>query len=245
MDLKEALEAYGLTEKEAKVYLATTELGSATVNTIAKRSGVFRTYCYDILRSLSERGLVAHMIKKGTAHYETPNPEIMLELLRKKQDAIEEAIPRLAALRATAEVKPRTHIFEGRGGVIAVHEDILKTEKDTIVLGNTERIIKELGPYFERYVKARTQKRIKARVLTDPGSVANERLSGRSVKELREYRQTPMLKGLTTTTYIYGDKVAMITYEKEIFGVVIENEAIANTQRAFFEVLWRSAHRRE
>ena len=52
IELVEALEAYGLNKKQAKVYLACLELGLATVQDLAKRSGVRRTTIYSLLDEL-------------------------------------------------------------------------------------------------------------------------------------------------------------------------------------------------
>lgn len=40
--LERVLEKFGLSEKEAKIYLATLELGQATVQQIAKKAGLVR-----------------------------------------------------------------------------------------------------------------------------------------------------------------------------------------------------------
>lgn len=43
MDIIASLRQFGLNEKQAKVYLACLELGSASVQKIAKKAGVERT----------------------------------------------------------------------------------------------------------------------------------------------------------------------------------------------------------
>ena len=48
----------GFAEKEAKVYLACLEAGSASVAAVAEKAGVKRSTAYVILKSLSARGLI-------------------------------------------------------------------------------------------------------------------------------------------------------------------------------------------
>jgi len=64
MQLQKALEQFGLNKKQAKVYLAVLELGSATVNIISNKSGIARSSCYDILNSLIKKGIASSFKKK-------------------------------------------------------------------------------------------------------------------------------------------------------------------------------------
>ena len=52
------LEAFGLTEKESRVYLALLELGEAGIGEIAKKSAIKRTTLYDVVENLKKSGLV-------------------------------------------------------------------------------------------------------------------------------------------------------------------------------------------
>ena len=49
MILQEALSGYGLNEKESKIYLACLEYQSVLPSTLAKKLGINRVTCYDIL----------------------------------------------------------------------------------------------------------------------------------------------------------------------------------------------------
>ena len=56
MQYEEELRKYGLSEKEAKVYLALLKKGPSTVNEIAESADLVRTTTYDILKILREEG---------------------------------------------------------------------------------------------------------------------------------------------------------------------------------------------
>jgi len=244
MDLYQKLVNYGLTEKEAKIYLATLELGMSTVNTIAKKSKIFRTYCYDILRSLSEKGLVTSIIKKQIKYYEAVDPSKFVHLLHDKEEKIKEAIPQLKLLKATAVFKPLTEVYEGKEGIKSIHMDILQTGVDHYVLGAATAIIEFLGPWFDYYVKERVKKNIKVKVLIEE-SPASRTVLKSAKKSLREVRYFPLLKNINTTTYIYGNKIAMIMYAKEKFGVIIQSQELTQTQKTIFETLWKIAEKPE
>lgn len=238
MSLVKELIEYGMTQKEASVYLATLELGESTVTTIAKKAVIFRTYCYDILKNLVEKGLVTSILKKNTMHYEAVNPAKLVEILKEKKTKIEQILPRLQVLRGSTQLKPTTQLFEGKEGVKSLHLDILNEQVDHYVFGSTTTIIQSLGGWFEYYVKERVKKKIHVKVLTDESNLSRE-YHKKSKKELRDVRfwQRPV----TTAIYIYGTNVAHITYGKKIFGVIINSEEMAIQHRDIFEALWERA----
>ena len=45
----------------------------------------------------------------------------------------------------------------------------------------------------------------------------------------------------SSKTNIYKNKIAIANYEKDIFGMIIESEEIARSQKAVFELAWRGA----
>ncbi|MBS3097524.1 hypothetical protein J4209_01870 [Candidatus Woesearchaeota archaeon] len=52
-----------------------------------------------------------------------------------------------------------------------------------------------------------------------------------------------MEKTSPTTTYCYGNKVAIVLWIKEkLLAIMIEDEVIANSFKEFFEVLWKNAY---
>lgn len=238
MAIQDELVAYGLTKKEAAVYLATLELGESTVNAIARKAGIFRTYCYDILKSLSEQGLVSSIVKRSVTYYEAVDPRKFVELLKEKEERITDVLPQLQLLKGTVEHKPSTILFEGKEGIKSLHLDILQTGKDHVVLGSTTAIIENLGSWFEYYVKERVRKNICVRVLTDDTAFSRKRHRSAD-EELRTVRFWK--RPLNTATYIYGSKIAMITYGRKVFGVIIDSEELANTQLQAFDALWEQA----
>jgi sugar-specific transcriptional regulator TrmB len=52
------LAKFGLNEKEARIYLASLELGAASVQTLAEAASVHRVSAYDILEGLEQKGFI-------------------------------------------------------------------------------------------------------------------------------------------------------------------------------------------
>lgn len=59
--------------------------------------------------------------------------------------------------------------------------------------------------------------------------------------DLRELRYVPPGIVFTMTMYVYDDKVAIISSRRENFGMTIESQELAETQRNLFMVLWHAS----
>jgi sugar-specific transcriptional regulator TrmB len=74
----------GLSENEAKVYMAMLELGPSVVVEIARKSGINRPTTYVQIESLKKKGLVSTQAKGKKQFFIAESPD-KLELLIEKQ----------------------------------------------------------------------------------------------------------------------------------------------------------------
>jgi sugar-specific transcriptional regulator TrmB len=95
MEREQILKAIGLSDKEIKVFIASLQLGSSTVNEISKKSKIFRTYCYDLLEKLVEKGIVNYSIKSGVKYYESVDPSTLLKIEQDRLEQLKSIIPNL------------------------------------------------------------------------------------------------------------------------------------------------------
>ncbi len=235
--MEQELREFGLTEKEVTVYLACLKLGTALVQEIAKAAGTYRTYTYEILRSLKEKGLVTYIIKSGKQYFEVAEPEKLLNILREKEIKIQKILPDLNTIYKTTPEKPKIEIYEGKEGLKSILDDMIKTKQEIWVYGSTEKQIQLLNFYFPNFIVRRVAAKIRTKVLTErsPPALA---IRKKSKEELREMRFFPKGIKFPTVTNIYGNKVAILSLEREIVGVIIENRDIVETQRTIFKLLW-------
>ena len=73
--LNDKLEKFGLSNKEAKVYLSLLELGTSVVSDVAKKSQINRSTAYVLLESLAKHGLVSISERKNVRLYTPAPPE--------------------------------------------------------------------------------------------------------------------------------------------------------------------------
>lgn len=131
--LKEQLQQIGLTNGEARIYLALLSLDSSTVGPIVKKSGVAYSKVYEVLERLIEKGLVSFTIKEKTKYFQALEPSRLKEYLEKKEKEIEEnkkilnkLIPSLKDITSKKSNRQESEVFVGEKGIKTAYEILLK-----------------------------------------------------------------------------------------------------------------------
>ena len=239
MNTIDSLLENGLDEKEAKVYLASLELGEATVLPISKKAGLGRTYCYDILNSLGKKGMMGYTEKRGRRRYSAASPKTLRSIFAKRISDFEKNIPDLEVLFKAMPEKPKVRYFEGKEGAKVLHQEILKEAKEVWFFGSIADWAKNFPDYLD-YVQAQIEKKIKVRDLVIKDQAALK-YHGMFKRSLQEMRFLPKNMKFATDNMIWGDKLVMISYGKTLHAVSIESPEISQTHRVIFENLWQSA----
>jgi len=233
MEIKEMLKETGLTDSEARIYLALLELGPSLAGKISRKTGIHRRNVYDITERLIKKGLIGYILKNNRKVFEAANPERFLEAMKEKETEFEEALPGLKALYEKTTEKQETNFYTGREGLKTVFQDQLEQNKEVLILGASYSAFEILPFYFKWYDTDRKKKKIRARI------IASEPLKKKI--PLAEIRYLPQKYANPLAINIYKDKVAIILWKKEPLAVVIKNSEIAESYKKYFELVWRVA----
>lgn len=237
MNLEKVLENYGLTEKQAKIYLACLELGSASVQKISRKAGVARSTCYEILEDLNSLGLVSKFQKKRTANFNAESPRKLIALTQTRVQLLEQVLPQFDALYGEARTRPTVRFYQGKNGMRLVLEEILQdSPREILTFGSAEDLFATLEDYPE-FVKKRVKRKILAKVILRESVKAHERKELGS-KELREVRFIASQYDYHGSVFIWGRKIAMFSFEPDLAALVIESEQLMKTQKAMFDIIW-------
>ncbi len=79
--LDQQLRKIGLSDKEAKVYLAALELGKATVQEIAVKANVNRTTTYVAIEGLTEKELMSEYLENHKRFFIAEDPSKLDDIL--------------------------------------------------------------------------------------------------------------------------------------------------------------------
>jgi len=124
----------GLSEYEARAYVATVALGEGTVREISLESGVPRSRAYDVMERLAERGFV-QVSNSTPICYRANDPLIASQnLMEEIKHANDEIVKELNEINRRAEkVENPVWTLTGQYSIDHKITDLLRSAKDNIV----------------------------------------------------------------------------------------------------------------
>jgi len=239
--MKEILKQTGLTDNEVNVYLTLLKIGSSNVSTIAERSGLYRPYTYDTLERLGEKGLVSSVLKDNKKFFKATHPSYLVDIQKEKIEALNMIVPKLEGYLTLPKEETKVELYSGKKIVRVVQKDVLKTllkqGGENLVIGVDEKKFMEADPIImKQFFNQLKKNKLKERVLVREG---DNYLPGHS--KTTKYRFLPKEFFDPTSTFIYGNKVAIIIFGEPMHGLVIDSKILSNTYRKQFELLWKIA----
>ncbi|MBL7100545.1 MAG: helix-turn-helix domain-containing protein [Nanoarchaeota archaeon] len=223
----------GLTEVESKVYLKLIELKKATSGLIAKKSGIHRRTVLDALERLIGKGLVSYIKENNRRFFSPANPERILEIMEEEKEKLENKVKLIKPRYDISQDMEETVFFRGKQGLKTVFDDQIREGKEIFVIGGSKNAEDILDFYFCRYNKLRVNKKIKLSVI-----FACEKINKKYI--LSNFRYLPKKYDTYVSTNIYGDKVAIIHWDK-LFVILIKSKEVAKAYKNYFDILWNRA----
>lgn len=235
----------GLTEGEAKVYLALSELGSSTVGPIVKKSKVAYSNIYDILNRLIEKGIVSFIVKNKTKYFQAASPSNLIQYLDKKEEeiihereALKKILPDLERLQE-AKLKQEAEVFIGKKGLRTAYEKLFKnvSKKDEILFFyiHDEKYAEESDLFYNSIVDL--VREIKNRGMCNM-EYKKSWFSKKSKHLTMKFSNLPLPGNID----IINDKILLVSWDKTIFSVLIHSRSLANNLRNYFNEMWSKVH---
>lgn len=231
--MKEQLRELGFSEKEANVYLAIVEIGSAVASDIARHARIKRSTAYVILETLQNRGLISLTERQGVRIYNAAPPEQLIQYLQdtaKKYaamaDSAKKLVPVLKSSRKEAAPLPTVQLYEGKRGVKTVYEDTLASLEDI-------RVHAAFGYVRDAAAPGPKGSDVKMQVVFAGGAKgkgAGVVTKGDLRKHLLASREG---HGVSSEISVYDDRVAFVSAAED-FAVVIESKELADAMRKTF-----------
>lgn len=253
----DALKKIGLSENEARVYLALLELGSATAQQIAQKASVNRPTTYVQLESLMKMGLISSFEKESANKngatktlFRIEDPSYLKKIvatekraLSERENALNLALPDLERTFVGANFRPRVRFFEGVEGLKTIQDEFLHTtDKLVESAASLDDVIRIFPTHPEDYTPRRVKRGIRSKLIytTSRGPI----LKDTDKQMLRESRYVPPEHfALTSDMAIYGNNVALSALHERPYGIIIESKEIATSMRALFYLAWDQTKR--
>jgi sugar-specific transcriptional regulator TrmB len=241
--MKDELKKFGLTENEAKVYLALVELGEGTATPIKNKTDLHTSRVYEALNSLIEKGLVSYFMKNNIKQFKAQNPDVMFDILDDKREQLLNIIPQIKALQTKEQSNYSISLYEGYKAFKQLYDHLLfkLTPKDEIlVLGAQQESKHFLGfTFFKQYTLRRIQKKVKVRLLFNHDAL--ETAKTYSNMAYTKVKVLPPGVVFPTAMDIYPDKVSILLLKEKPLVFHIDCKDVADSYKSYFEFLWGSA----
>lgn len=243
-DLVKELQGIGLSDKEAKAYLAGLELGPATAQQIAAKATVNRPSAYIAIESLIKRGLMSSFQKGKKRYFNAGKPKQLQYILdqQKRQlemqaSALQGILSRLETITGFHGESVEVQLYEGVEASRVIQDMLLNYNGQVLELVPLDEVRKFIPPKFEDGdVRNKFAGRLKVR------AIYSENNPGNFVPSKTVEFKTANSKDLLfkSEIIIFGNTVVMTTFDQVIKSVIIKNNLIADTMRLFFNGLWQS-----
>lgn len=244
MDLKAQLQNLGLEPNETKVYLVLLEVGESFVSSIAKRAGVNRVNCYNILENLGQKGLAISKSRKGYQTYSALPPRVLFNTIEEKFLTAKQILPQLETLYKSKEFRPTVNYYDQTEQIDRLIKAMLETKDE--LLGYTS-ITKLINNFSKTVIKGIQKRESRAKIL-----VPNSEKEKVTIEDLKTKKLIPPKFEILAINpkefkfesgvFIYGKKILSISYEKEeLLCVETESSVQAKTQQAIFHLAWLGA----
>jgi HTH-type transcriptional regulator, sugar sensing transcriptional regulator len=248
-NIERQMQKLGLSEKEARVYLASLELGASPVQDMARRAGVNRATTYVMIESLTQRGLMTSFEQGKKRLFVAETPDRLLSILRVRAREIEEqerefrqVLPDLRSMLAASGERPRVRFFEGAEGLRAIRDEVLATDATEMlaVMDASDRPVSVLTDQENaEYDRKLREKGIRGKM------ICSDRHNSAELRQKHPHWDFRCIVGnelpFTGEVTTFGNKIFAFTQTGKFIGVIIESEELAKTMHSILMLAWSGA----
>jgi sugar-specific transcriptional regulator TrmB len=234
------LKEYGLSEKEAKIYIANLKSGDCTANKLSELTGIRRSTVYEVIETMKKKGIISSYKKDKRFYFSPLPPTKLITLLREKEEKIKRIVPELSSLIGKTSEKPNVQLYEGINGMKNVVEEML-ISSEILVYGATKSGDQIFEHYIPNFAKRREEKKVKMRAIISPD--LPKHMVEKGVSKYTKIRTLEIFDKHNVAYFIYRDKLIVLSLGEELIAVKIKSPLIIESQRIIFEQLWKIARK--
>jgi len=240
------LKAAGLSDNEAKVYLAMLELGPAPVQEIAAKAGVNRPTAYVQIEALKKKHLASTQTRGKKTFFIAESPETLEALLNKEGAELEarrtellKAMPELAAAFVMTDEKPVVRYFEGKEGLAKLRQEVLKSKEKLVrSIAKVEDVLATSPNALTTHPSERVKHKIHSKLIYTSDKAAVLPTDKAMLRESKfiSAKKLPITFDFT----VFDDKVKFEILRGKSGGIIIQNKDIAQSFKNLFDFIWNS-----
>ena len=239
--IEPVLKVVGLDPKESKVYEEILRNSKITIATLLKKVDIKRGDLYNVLKRLEDQKFIYSDPESKKLTYSASDPEVIERAIKINEKNLEEARNNLSVLFSLHNLsvgKPGIRFAEGIEGIKEIFNETLKAKTEIVGYADVDGWLTHLEKYVKWYGKERLRKNIKERIILPDTEQARKFMSTYD-KKVTEVKFVPHNKfKFSLEMNVFDNKVIYVTLHEPFIAVLIEDKAIADTQRAIFELGW-------
>jgi len=236
MEVEKVLEKIGFSPNEIKVYLVLINYGSNKAGKISKIAKIDRSSCYNALKLLLEKGMISHVSIGDVKWFQATGPKRLLDYIKEQEEEVKSIIPKLQERHQAKKVEGQVRLYKGIKGIKTIFLDIARTGKNNYAFGSEGQFSEKMPEFALQFDRLKKENKIRTQLLIRKG---RKELDNKTT----EYRYLPNISKSPAVTNIYGDRVAIIIWTDEPEGVIIENKAVAEAYKSYFDNMWKHGKR--
>ncbi len=250
------LASFGLTENEAKTYLALLQLRQATARATAKLSNIPRQEIYRILPRLEKLGLTEVVVTKPAQFVAVEPQKALAELIENQKEAFSKQIAQLETKKTSLESEltkiqgksaglklpspVQFVLISGRHQVNSKIRAMLEKANSTVLWASPKLEIRRAIIYDRDEMLRKCAKRgVKIRILTEA-----DKDNIREINRLGKFCEIRHVPGIASLMTIVDNKEIIIgsavhSSDEEVIHELWTNDAgQVETMKDFFEIVW-------
>ena len=238
MDLETSLKEFGLSSKEARVYLAAIELGESSVLKITKKADIKRPTTYIVLESLIGKGLISRTPRGAATLYLAEDPEILITTLKDRTAKLQNVLPELKSIYNKKVGKPKICFYEGKNNIKQVWlNDVFKHDKIDFISSITD-LFNKYPDMMEVYLELAGEKILTRELVTRQPNDLEYAKKYTTTKQ--QIKILPKDYEYSMDITIFKDKVFLVSI-KDDFAVLIESSEVYKSFQSLYNLAWKSS----
>lgn len=243
MEPEDVLGEMDLTDSETTVYLTLLRNGPDTASAVSKKADIHRRLAYDVMQSLTEKGLVSYVDEENRRIYKPTNPERLKEIvedqrqdLNELEQQIDNVLPELLTHFNAEQAEREVKVLQGKEGIKHLFNDELREGETIHLIGSPEESEDILKYFLPSWTKRRADQDIKIK-----GVFEHEMRGMVGEHGKLEDRYLPEGHKSNVSICVYGDKAGIIFWIDNPLVIMIDDADAANSFMSYFELVWDAA----
>lgn len=226
------LKDIGLSEGEIKVYETLFKSGEQTILKLAKIARMNRSYCYEILERLLNKGFVTKQLVNNKTYWKVMPREHVLAYIDEVKKNVDNSLHALAQTQ-NANGEREVTLFKGQKGIKAVCDSIVDSKSKVIGFGAEGNIMKYL-PYSYKHIFERAKKnKTTFELITLKNKIP-------SIKNLTKTKSFKKAFDTCVEINIWNDKTVLFFWKDQPEAIVIKDRDVANSFRNYHKIFWEN-----